>query len=84
MINLLPFWLSWSNRIVVRRVARRLLLFSEYPVGTGGGNCVTIGLLNVLVRLADIDVDKTSSIDRFSVFLNVFICSSSSSLHVDI
>jgi hypothetical protein len=53
-------------------------LFSGYPVGTGGGNCVTIGLLNVRVRGADVEVDKTSSIDLFSVFLTVFAdCSSS-------
>ncbi len=78
MIDFLPFWLSWSNRIVVRRVVFRLLLFSRFPVGTGGGNWVTIGLFNVLLRLADVDVDKTSSIVLFSVLLTVFVGPSSS------
>ena len=77
----LPLEFSGATRIVVRRVVRRLLLFSRFPVGTGGGSCVTIGLFNGRLRLAEVDVDKTSSIDRFSVLLNGFVvgCSSSSS-----
>ena len=73
-----------------RRVVRRLLLFSRFPVGTGGGNCVTIGLFNVRFRVDDVEVDKTSSIDRFSVFRTVFFvgccccCSSSSPLQINL
>ena len=75
--------------MVVRRVVRRLLLFSRFPVGTGGGNCVTMGLFNV--RFRGFDEERTSSIDRFSVFRNVFVgrcrsspSCSSSSLHISI
>ena len=60
--------------MVVRRVVRRLLLLllSRAPVGTGGGNCVTSGLLNVRLRFADVEVDKLSLLDFFSTRRNLF------------
>jgi hypothetical protein len=57
--------------MVVRRVVRRLALFSRFATGTGGGNCVTIGLFEVVLRLADVEVDKTPSMDLFSALREV-------------